>query len=137
VSAIYLDTSVFLRACLVDAPGHDAALELLTKTSKPLVSSELLWLEADRTAIRLAHENPLLTELPAQVTNALRRIDMIPLTRTIISSARQLPQVITSLDALHIASAESLGKALDYVATSDTTMIAVLQEGGVTTRLPG
>ena len=133
--AIYVDTSVFLRACLLDATGHDAAWTLLTG-SKPLVSSELLWLEADRTAIRLAHENPILTELPDQVTNALKRLDMIPLTRAIINSARRLPQVVKSLDALHIASAESLGAVLDYVATSDKTMISVLQARGVAARLP-
>jgi len=127
---------VFLRACLADATGHDAAWKLLTGTSNILVSSELLWLEGDRTVIRLVHENPALAQLPDQVTNALKRIDMIPLTRTIIDSARRLPQVIKSLDALHIASAESLGDALDYVATSDKTMITVLQERGVATRLP-
>lgn len=136
MSVIYVDTSVFLRACLVDATGHDASWKLLTATSKHLVSSELLWLEADRTAIRLVYENPTLTELPDQVANALKRIDMIPLTRDIINSARRLPQVIKSLDAVHIASAESLGAVLDYVATSDKTMIAVLQARGVTTRLP-
>jgi len=59
---------------------------------------------------------------------------MIPLTRTIINSARRLPQVIKSFDALHIAWAESLGKALDYVARSDKTMITVLQERGVATQ---
>ena len=132
MSVIYLDTSVFLRACLADATGHLAAWELLTGTTKLLVSSELLWLEADRAAIRLTREDPGLATLPQQVTSALTRVGMIPLTRAIINDARQIPQTVKSLDAIHIASAESLGDVLDYVATSDRTMIAVLQERGLT-----
>jgi len=133
VTVVYIDTSVFLRACLSDATGHTAARELVTASEKPLVSSELLWLEADRAAIRLARENPEWVGLPQQVTNALTNVGMIPLTRAIIDDARRIPQTVKALDAIHIASAEALGDALAFVATSDKSMIHVLNERGIET----
>ena len=116
-----------------DATGHTAARELVTASEKPLVSSELLWLEADRAAIRLARENPEWVGLPQQVTNALTNVGMIPLTRAIIDDARRIPQTVKALDAIHIASAEALGDALAFVATSDKSMIHVLNERGIET----
>jgi len=133
VTAIYIDTSVFLRACLSDATDHAAARQLVTASDTPLVSSELLWLEADRAAVRLACKNPEWAALPQQVTNTLTNIGMIPLTRAIIADARRIPQTVKALDAIHIASAETLGTALAFVATSDKSMIHVLNERGLKT----
>ena len=133
MSVIYIDTSIFLRACLADATDHVDALELLLHSDKPLVSSELLWLEADRAAIRLAQEDPNLATLPTQVTRALTHVDMIPWTRAILNDARQIQQTVKTLDAIHIASVESIAGILDYVATSDKTMLAVLKDRGVAT----
>ena len=133
MTVIYVDTSVFLRACLSDATDHAAAHKSVTASEKPLVSSELLWLEADRAAIRLARENPECVGLPQQVTNALTNIGMIPLTRAIIDDARRIPQTVKALDAIHIASAETLDDALAFVATRDKAMVHVLNERGVET----
>jgi predicted nucleic acid-binding protein len=130
---VYIDTSVFLRACLPTADGHEVAFDVVRHARQRLISSELLWLEADRAAIRLSNENPYLATLPEQVTEALVPIEMIPLTRTILNQARRIPQTIKSLDAIHIASAESLGSVLDHVATADKTMLAVLRQRGVAT----
>ena len=129
--SIYIDTSAFLRAFLQNSLDYAAAKDLLTPASRTLVSSELLWLEADRNAIRLAKENPALADLPQQVTKVLAHVTMIPLTRSTINAARRIPQVIKSLDALHIAAAESLGDLLDCVVTYDGTMTAVLNQRGV------
>jgi len=130
VKAIYIDTSTFLRACLADANDHLPAFGLLNNAGKPLVSSELLWLEADRAAIRLARQKPDLATLPQQVTAALMRVGMIPITRAIINEARQNNQIVKSLDAIHIATAESLGAEIKHVVTYDKTMTAVLRERG-------
>jgi predicted nucleic acid-binding protein len=92
-----------------------------------------LWLEAYRTAIRLANENPISTALPQLIASALTHIDMIPLTHDVLDAARRIPQTIKSLDAIHVATAESLGNKLHYVATADKTMLAVLAQRGVAT----
>jgi len=130
VSIVYLDTSAFMRACIANAPDHEAALAVLNRGFE-LASSELLWLEADRTAIRLAAEDPGLAELPARVAEALSVIEMLVIDRQVVASARTIPQVVKSLDAIHIASAESFGESLDCVVTYDKVLTAVLRQRGV------
>jgi predicted nucleic acid-binding protein len=130
---IYVDTSMFMRACLRGAVDHAKAFDLVVRSALPLISSELLWLEADRAVIRIHNERTGFPGLPEQVAEALSHIEMIPLTRTILNEARRIPQTVKSLDAIHIASAEALGGVLDYVATADKTMLAVLRRRGVAT----
>ena len=128
----YIDTSAFLRAFLTDTPEHDAVLSLVTDGSYRLISSELLWLEADRAVIRLISEFPALRGLTAQVRIALGGVNMIDVNRRVLNAARAIPDVVKSLDAIHIASAEMLGSELDCVLTYDKTMTAVLTTHGVT-----
>jgi predicted nucleic acid-binding protein len=114
-----------------DATGHEAALAILCAADLHLVSSELLWLEASRTAIRLAHELPDRPEIPEVVNKALDHIAAIPLDSTTIATARALPEVIKSLDAIHVAAAESIREGLDCVVTCDQTMVRVLAGRGI------
>ena len=130
--SIYIDTSTFLRGFLQDSFDHAAIKELLTSAADgALTSSELLWLEADRAVVRLSHERHDFAPLAQDVKDALGHVTMIPLRRSTIHAARRIPQVIKSLDALHIAAAESLGDLLDCVVTYDGTMMAVLGQRGV------
>jgi len=131
MSVIHIDSSAFLRGCLADAADHEACRRLLTTPPSAVASSELLWLEADRAAIRIVSEDPAAHDLPNQVLKALSYIQMIPVSRHLINTARRIPQVIKSLDAIHVASAESLADALDCVITYDKTMTAVLQQRGI------
>ena len=129
---IYIDTSTFLRGFLQDSVDHAAIKALLTSADDgTLTSSELLWLEADRAVIRLSHESHDFESLAQDVKDALGHVTMVPLRRSTINAARRIPQVIKSLDALHIAAAESLGDLLDCVVTYDGTMTAVLNQRGV------
>ena len=132
MALIYIDTSAFLRAFLTDAPEHAAAFSLVTGGSCRLISSELLWLEADRAAIRLTSEFPALHGLAGQVATALNGVNMIDLDRRVLNAARAIPEVVKSLDAIHIASVEMLGSELDCVVTYDKTMTAVLSAHGMT-----
>jgi len=128
---IYIDTSAFLRGMLAGAADHAAAAKLLTD-SYQLVSSELLWLEAHRVAIRLAAEDPSFVGLSSEMANALKTINRVLIDSAIINAARSIPQVIKSLDAIHVATVESLGDAIDRVVTYDKTMTSVLSERGWT-----
>lgn len=128
---IYIDTSALLRGILMGAPDHGEVADVLQDPTRVLISSQLLWLEADRTAIRLASESTALAGLPAEVTSALLRVEQVRLDRAIIDAARKIPQVVKSLDAIHIATAESLGKLVEFVMTYDKTMTAVLAARGV------
>jgi len=129
---IYIDTSLFMRALLVGSADHLLASALIRTPQTWLASSELLWLEADRAAVRLADENPaMFAGLAAEAAAALRNIDMIPLDRAVIDAARAIPQVVKSLDAIHIASAETLGHELGCLATYDKTMTQVATRRGL------
>jgi predicted nucleic acid-binding protein len=114
-----------------DATGHEAALAILCAADLRLVSSELLWLEASRTAIRLAHEVPGRPDISEVVNEALDHIAVIPLNSTTIATARAIPEVIKSLDAIHVAAAESIREGLDSVVTCDQTMVRVLTGRGI------
>ena len=134
MALIYIDTSAFLRAFLADAPEHNAVHALITSGAFQLISSELLWLEADRAAIRLASEYPVVQGLADEVKTALCGVNMIDLDRRVLNAARAVPEVVKSLDAIHIASAEMLDTELDCVVTYDKTMMSVLLAHGVTAR---
>jgi len=132
-SQIYLDTSAFLHAFLDQAPEKHS-MQLLVDgqmASAPLISSELLWLEADRAVVRLTKQDPTAFDLPIEVTSALLRMQMIDLDRQIINAARAIPEVVKSLDALHIASAELVADALKFVVTCDHAMAHVLNQRGI------
>ena len=87
-----------------------------------LISSELLALEAERAAVRLAAEHPGQAGLVADtIHNGLRRVSLVALDGTILSAARAIPQVARSLDALHLATAEWLGDLIECVVTYDAT----------------
>jgi len=56
---------------------------------------------------------------------------MIDLDRQVINAARAIPEVIKSLDAIHVASAELLADAIAFVVTCDRQMAAVLNQRGL------
>ena len=128
---IYLDTSAFIRGVMSDAPDHTAMARVLAAPCSVLASSELLWLEADRTVVRLTAEGQLPTGLPATVAQALLGVVQLRLDTAIIDAARRIPQVVKSRDAIHIASAEVLGEDLEAVITYDKTLTNALAQRGI------
>ncbi len=131
MKAVYIDTSAFLRAFFQGSDDHDASAALVADEAHVLISSELLWLEADRAAIRLMHDNPRLTDLATAVSTGLDTIDMVPLDHSVVTAARAIPEIVKSLDALHVATAEFLADAIDCVVTYDKTMATMLRTHGI------
>jgi predicted nucleic acid-binding protein len=128
---IYLDTSALLRGLLPNAIEQTEALAVLNNPSISLISSELLWLEADRTALRIAKERPAHASIIDDVKAALARVAQLVIDREVITAARAIPEVVKSLDAIHIASAEILSADLECVLTYDKTMSKLLTVRGV------
>ncbi|MCL1922617.1 MAG: PIN domain-containing protein [Propionibacteriaceae bacterium] len=128
---IYVETSAFLSGILVDSIDHYSMAVLLGDPDQVLVSSQLLWLEADRTAIRLAAEHPGFHYLPQEVEAALSGIHQIRLDTSLINAARKIPDVIKSLDAIHVATADMLSDMIEYVVTYDKTMTKTLRLHGL------
>ena len=101
----YLDTSALLRLVLRE-PG---ALEQV-RSSKALVSSEVLAVESLRTIDRLRLQGALSAEEAASrrgtATEWLEAVDLVLLQRPILARASEpFPIPLGTLDALHLATA--------------------------------
>ncbi|MGH7881944.1 MAG: type II toxin-antitoxin system VapC family toxin [Candidatus Dormibacteraceae bacterium] len=111
---VYLDSSAFIKLFLseLDSPALIRYLE-----ARPYqVSAMLLRTEVLRAAVR--------TSLSAQQMNSVRelldRVDLIQADTTLSDEAGVLnPSDLRSLDAIHLATARSLGSQLGALATYD------------------
>jgi predicted nucleic acid-binding protein len=134
VSTAYIDASSFLRALLTDAPGHATAKAILEDPTIRLVSSQLLAVEADRAAVRLTNEDPAKAGFIQDVARGLARIHLAAISSAVVAGTRAIPQTIKSLDAIHVATANLVAEAIDYVITDDKTMARVLKASGAAVR---
>lgn len=117
MKAIYLDSSAFVK--LIVAEAESAALRtFLQEHDARRVSSSLLRAEALR-AIR--HLGP---DALAITREGLRRVDLVAVDDRILDAAGILePRVLRTLDAIHLATALTLGDDLESIVTYDDRMI--------------
>lgn len=95
-----------------------------------ITTSELALVEVPRAVARLG--------LSQSAASILARLDIVPLSADVIGRAASLPPVtLRSLDAIHIASALSLGTGCDEVLTYDRRMIEAARAVGLMVRSPG
>jgi uncharacterized protein len=117
VSALYLDSSAFVKA-IVDEPGSSQLREYLKERGGERVSSALLRAEALRAVRHLGREGL------ATVREGLRRVDLIAIDDRILDAAGILdPGIIRTLDAIHLATALTLGDDLESIVTYDQRMM--------------
>ena len=124
---IYLDTSALLKLVL-DEPESEA-LEgwLAGRPGRPWSCSELVVVEVVRACRRVDDR-----AVPA-VRALLAQLDLVPLDRALLDVAADLPgRHLRSLDAVHLAAAMSLGKALDVFVAYDARLLEAAQDA----RLP-
>ena len=130
MSALYLDSSAFVKV-VVEETESAALRAFLAATGARRVSSALLRAEALR-AVR--HLGP---DAVATVREGLRRVDLIGIDDRILDSAGILePQVLRTLDAIHLATALAVGDDLDAIVTYDERMVAAARLVGLTTATP-
>jgi len=114
--ALYLDSSAFVKLLVAEAESS-ALRDLLAATPMRRVSSALLRTEVLRALRHLGAEGLTLAR------EGLRRVDLISLDDRILDSAGILePGVLRTLDALHIATAMTLGDDLHAIVTYDQRM---------------
>jgi len=130
LSAVYLDSSAFVK--LVVAEGETTAMRaFLAGRAARRVSSALLRTESLR-AVR--HLGP---DALAMVREGLRRIDLIAIDDRILNAAGILePQVLRTLDAVHLATAMAIGDDLEVIVTYDERMIEAARLVGLPTATP-
>ena len=130
MSAVYLDSSAFVKL-VVEEPESAAVRTFLAARGSRRVSSALLRTESLR-AVR--HLGP---DALATVREGLRRVDLIGIDDRILDAAGTLePQVLRTLDAIHLASAMAVGDDLDVIVTYDERMVAAARLLGLVTVTP-
>lgn len=120
----YLDTSAFIK--LVRSEPESPALRAELGTGDALVSSVLLLVEGRRAAARYG---PIAL---ARARAALTTITLLPLDEPTLESAAGLePTELRSLDALHLATASSLGQALTRFYCYDVRLAGAARARGL------
>lgn len=130
MSAVYLDSSAFVKL-LVEEAETSASRTFLTSHGPRRVSSALLRTESLR-AVR--HLGP---DALATVREGLRRVDLIGIDDRILDAAGTLePQVLRTLDAIHLATAMAVGDDLEVIVTFDERMVDSARLMGLPTATP-
>jgi hypothetical protein len=126
---IYIDTSAVLK--LVHPEAESGALRTwLARHSDDLVSSALVRTEARRALLR--NDPGALPLLPA----ILAVIAQIPVSEAILDAAAMFPEpLLRSLDAIHLASAQSI-TAVTAVLAYDKHLIDAARNAGLTVASP-
>ena len=130
MSALYLDSSAFVKLA-VEEEESAAVRTFLSAHSARRVSSALLRTEALR-AVR--HLGP---DALATVREGLRRVDLIGIDdRTLDAAGTLEPQVLRTLDAIHLATAMAVGDDLEVIVTYDERMVEAARLIGLPTVSP-
>ncbi|MGI8730912.1 MAG: type II toxin-antitoxin system VapC family toxin [Solirubrobacteraceae bacterium] len=125
----YLDTSAFIK--LVRTEPESPALLADLGGGPDLVSSALLVVEGRRAAARYG------TVAEARARAALSTITLLPIDNTILEHAASLPPpVLRSLDALHLATATSLGDDSGHFYCYDVRLGSAAAMLGLDVRQP-
>lgn len=126
---LYADTSAVAKLVLNEP--ESAALQEYLKTSPGLASSALIATELMRSVRR---SRP---DLEEEASLLLARIALIDVDRVVLRMAGRLePVSLRSLDAIHLATALSLGESLDALITYDARMSEAAREAGVPVEAP-
>lgn len=127
---IYLDASALVT--LFSGRRHEVELRafLAGRPMMPLATSSVGFVETVRTLDRIGGYPQLMNDLVRDVTEIL-------LTEEIRDAAAMLPIGVRTLDAVHIASAQVLGDALDVLVTYDHRMSDVARSIGLPVAAPG
>ena len=127
--ATYLDSSAIVKLA-VEEP-QSAALRRYLRRRRPLVSSALARTEVLR-ALLLEGEQGI-----GRGRTVLARVEMVRVSDRILDAAGTLlPASLRSLDAIHLATAQRLGRDIGRVVTYDERMIDAAREVGIKTTSP-
>lgn len=128
--AYYLDTSAAVKLVIEEA-GSKALRRWLDATTEPIVSSDLLRTELLRATRRGAADQV------QQARAVLDSVVLLTLSTPLFERAGDLePDLLRSLDALHLAAALDLGDDLDGIVTYDERLAAAAAALGVAVITP-
>ncbi|MEV5746664.1 type II toxin-antitoxin system VapC family toxin [Actinoallomurus sp. NPDC052308] len=127
---IYLDASALITLIT----GHPHARELrhflAGKPAMPMGTSTIGFVETVRTLDRVGDFPDIMQELTRDFIEIL-------VTDEVRDAAALLPSGIRTLDAIHVASAQIIGEALETLITYDKRMVDIARSVGLPTAAPG
>lgn len=127
--ATYLDSSALVKLAIEEP--ESGALRRYLRRRRPLVSSALARTEVIR-ALLLEGEDGL-----ARGRAVLASVDLVRINDRVLNAAGVLqPPELRSLDALHLATAEQLGRDLGQIVTYDERMTEAARLLGFKTASP-
>ncbi len=128
---IYLDSSALLKLLFQEAESDALESWLGARGDEPKVSSELAKVEVLRACRRLDHRAVPTAEL------LLSQLDLVPLRGAVIDHAARLGgSRLRSLDALHLASALTIGAELTSFVVYNLRLSAAADEAGLVVTRP-
>lgn len=131
MSPAYIDSSAVLKLAIREP--ETAALEAHVAALDGLVSSRLTVLECRRAARRTSRVRIL-----QAVDGVLDAVYLLDVTQAILDdAARADPPLLRSLDAIHLATALSIGDAQVEVITYDKRFADAARANGLTVVQPG
>jgi predicted nucleic acid-binding protein len=126
----YVDTSALVKLVVAEPSSRELTAAL---DGPALVASALVRTELRRAAAR--HPEAAATQ---RTTELLRSVSLIAVDDSILDHAGRLaPLSLRSLDAVHVATALTLGGRLDLLFTYDARMIAAAEHHGIEVTSPG
>lgn len=132
---IYLDTAAIVKLIRREAETEALHSWLTSQQDKTLVASTLVEVEVPR-ALRRADPGRLVA-----VPTLLAKLNRIPMDEAVRATAAAYPDsLLRTLDAIHLASAQSLvleGLPLTALVTYDKRLLAAAAEVGLATAAPG
>lgn len=127
---IYLDASAIVTLVLGRRYTDELRAYLDGRPDAPLGTSTIGLVETVRTADQFGTFPGLLAELRDAYTEIL-------VTGEVRDLAAHLPAKVRTLDAIHIASAESLGEHLTALVSYDDRMVTAARDRGLRVVCPG
>lgn len=128
--AVYLDASALVK--LVITEPESAALRVFLSARPVILSSRISSVEVRRVARRQTEQNA-----DEAVDALLEGVRLIELDAAMAREAGiASPSSLRSLDAIHLASALSLGEELEAVVTYDHRLAEAAQKAGLAVETP-
>lgn len=126
----YLDSSAIVKL-IVPEPQTESLEEFLDRDVRR-VSSIVAQVEVSRAGLRVRHQ-----AIDGRVQEVLEGMSLLRLNREILGLASRLePPHLRSLDAIHVATALSLGSELDGLITYDARMSGAARRLGLSILSP-
>lgn len=128
---LYLDSSAMVKLVVVEAESD--ALQAFIVNWRRRISSSLARIEVPRAVRRLSPDSAV----QARAERLVDDTDQVPLDQDVPRDAARLaPVPLRSLDAIHLASALSLGANLGGIVTYDDRLAEAARTAGVSVLQP-